>query len=93
MYRFTHAYLDSSGVFNLYVSYYNIRVLEAKLNPVTDVSKADVRILSNEKEGEVSSAGICHPEVFNLLTPNVNYSGRTAPLTSKVAFYIFIQQI
>jgi len=30
---------------------------------------------------------------FNLMTPNVNYSGRTAPLTSKVAFYIFIQQI
>jgi len=29
----------------------------------------------------------------NFLTPNVNYSGRTAPLTSKVAFYIFIQQI
>jgi len=27
------------------------------------------------------------------LTPNVNYSGHTAPLTSKVAFYIFIQQI
>jgi len=27
------------------------------------------------------------------LTPNVNYSGRTAPLTSKVAFYLFIQQI
>jgi len=31
--------------------------------------------------------------VINLLTPNVNYSGRTAPLNSKVAFYIFIQQI
>ena len=31
--------------------------------------------------------------LFNLLTPNVNYSGPTAPLTSKVAFYIFIQQI
>jgi len=30
---------------------------------------------------------------FNPLTPNVNYSGRTAPLTSKVPFYIFIQQI
>ena len=29
----------------------------------------------------------------HLSTPNVNYSGRTAPLTSKVAFYIFIQQI
>jgi len=30
---------------------------------------------------------------INLLTPKVNYSGRTAPLTYKVAFYIFIQQI
>jgi len=30
---------------------------------------------------------------FNSLTPNVNYSGRTAPLTSKVEFYIFVQQI
>jgi len=30
---------------------------------------------------------------LNPLTPNVNYSGRTAPLTSKFAFYIFIQQI
>ena len=30
---------------------------------------------------------------LNLLTPNVNYSGRTAPLTPKVAIYIFIQQI
>ena len=27
------------------------------------------------------------------LTPNVNYSGRTAPLTYKVAFYVFIKQI
>ena len=32
-------------------------------------------------------------QYINILTPNVNYSGRTAPLTSKVAFYIFIQQI
>jgi len=29
---------------------------------------------------------------FNPLTPNDPYRGRTAPLTSKVAFYIFIQQ-
>jgi len=29
----------------------------------------------------------------NLSAPNVKYSGRTAPLTSKVAFYICIQQI
>jgi len=31
--------------------------------------------------------------MINLLTPNVNYSGRTALLTSKVSFYIFVQQI
>jgi len=31
--------------------------------------------------------------VLNPLTPNDSYRGRTAPLTSKVAFYIFIQQI
>ena len=30
---------------------------------------------------------------INPLTPNNPYRGRTAPLTSKVAFYIFIQQI
>ena len=29
---------------------------------------------------------------IELQTPNVNYSWRTAPLTSKIAFYIFIQQ-
>ena len=31
--------------------------------------------------------------LINPLTPNDHYSGRTAPLTSKVSFYIFIQQI
>ena len=30
---------------------------------------------------------------LNLLKPNVNYSGRTALLTSEVAFCVFIQQI
>ena len=30
---------------------------------------------------------------FNPLTPNDDYSNRTAPLTSKFTFYIFIQQI
>jgi len=30
---------------------------------------------------------------LNPLTPNDPYRGRTAPLTSKVAFYTFIQQI
>jgi len=32
-------------------------------------------------------------KLINPLTPNDPYSGRTAPLTSKVAFCIFIQQI
>ena len=32
-------------------------------------------------------------DLFNPLTPNDSYRGRTAPLTSKVAFYIFVQQI
>jgi len=40
----------------------------------------------------MSCRGYVYP-VINLLMPNVNYSGRTAPLTSKVAFYIFIQRI
>ena len=30
---------------------------------------------------------------INPLTPNDHYSGRTATLTTKVAFYILIQQI
>jgi len=30
---------------------------------------------------------------INPLAPNVPYSGCTAPLNSKVAFYLFIQQI
>ena len=34
-----------------------------------------------------------HFFAVNPLTPNDHYRGRTAPLTSKVPFYIFIQQI
>jgi hypothetical protein len=34
-----------------------------------------------------------YKSLVNPLTPNDPYSGRTAPLTSKVAFYIFIQHI
>jgi len=30
---------------------------------------------------------------LTLLTPNDPFRGRTAPLTSKVSFYVFIQQI
>jgi len=39
----------------------------------------------------LNKLGVTQP--VNLLTPNVNYIGHTASLTSKVAFYIFIQQI
>ena len=48
----------------------------------TSVNEIQVSLKSDQNEGYI-----------NLQTPNVNYSGRTAPLTSKVAFYIFIQQI
>jgi len=34
-----------------------------------------------------------NPHGINRLMLNDHYSGHTAPLTSKVAFYIFIQQI
>ena len=50
--------------------------------------------ISWAEEQKLQLAVFCHSNfMFNLLTPNVNYSGRTAPLISKVAFYIFIQQI
>jgi len=42
---------------------------------------------------EAHLTAVCDKTSINLLTPYVNYSGRTAPLTSKVPFYIFIQQI
>ena len=57
------------------------------------------RLLSSEKcticLGPTHPVAQCVSVFFpgDLLTPNVNYSGRTAPLTSKVAFHIFIQQI
>ena len=41
-----------------------------------------------------SNAGMAkQTKAFNPLTPNDLYMSRTAPLTSKVAFYIFIQQM
>ena len=41
----------------------------------------------------VSLLADCPRQLINPLTPNDHNSGRTAPLTSKVTFYIFIQQI
>ena len=47
----------------------------------------------NSGSGEDDTLIVLNISQFNLLTPNVNYSGHTALLNSKVAFYIFIQQI
>ena len=49
----------------------------------------------NSRLPEQSAAFRNEPTIalLNPLTPNDPYSGRTAPLTSKLAFYIFIQQI
>ena len=42
-----------------------------------------------------ASSSVTHTKAFriNPMKPNDYYSGRTAPLTSKVLFYIFIKQI
>jgi len=52
----------------------------------------DIRASGGNRTCNRSKRAAVNP-LLNHLTPNVNYSGRTAPLTSKVAFYIFIQQI
>jgi len=44
-------------------------------------------------ERNLANASNKTDKLFYLLMPNINYSGRTAPLTSKVAFYIFSQEI
>jgi len=61
---------------------------------LVDLTKA-YDSLPISKLWEVVGESNINNSLINLLTPNVNYSysGRTAPLTSKVAFYIFIQQI
>ena len=56
------------------------------------------QVLEAKREGRIEVTGRlgrCKRllDDINLLTPNVNNSGRTAPLTFKVAFYIFVQQI
>jgi len=47
--------------------------------------------LMNAGNRLTSVHGVSFP--VSLLTPNDAYSGRTAPLTSKFAFFVFIQQI
>jgi len=60
---------------------------------------SDLSVLGEEKPNvatyirDSATITLSVHQYINLLTLNVNYSGRTAPLTSKIAFYIFIQQI
>jgi len=70
-------------------------ILEAdscRLNPVPNRT-FNIGIACGQLACGAAGSWISLLRRINLLTPNVNYSGRTAPLTSKVAFYIFIQQI
>ena len=47
-----------------------------------------------EESGELYAPGhFTNAQIINHFTPNDSYKYRTAPLTSKFAFYIFIQQI
>ena len=50
-------------------------------------------IFSKDSSQNLTLSYLPPPPPFNPLTPKDPYRGRTAPLTSKVAFYIFIQQI
>jgi len=51
-------------------------------------------MLSQRLDSNSDAVSWCEPfQTFNPLTPKDTYRGRTAPLTSKVASYIFIQQI
>jgi len=72
-------------------------LLQASMAQIIQLSKFMNLVCRNQPhiEDYTNMKGECiHTLLFiNLLTPNVNYSGRIAPLTSKVAFYIFIQQI
>jgi len=58
-----------------------------------DIKNQHVSILKEKAHQKIFIKHELQSIWINLLTPNVNFSGRTAPLTSKVAFYIFIQQI
>ena len=48
--------------------------------------------LSFIKPSFATAMSLINPSI-NPLTPNDHYRGRISPLTSKVEFYIFIQQI
>jgi len=59
-----------------------------------ELNMTDWAVMSRKvTEKEQTLALSIDPNSFNPLKTNDAYRRRTAPLTSKVAFYIFIQQI
>ena len=97
-----HNIFQINLILNLRISYYHLLPYSFKIRfniilpstPISSKSSPSFRFPHQNHVPISSLLHACHmPCPINLLTPNVNYSGRTAPLTSKVAFYIFIQQI
>ena len=73
-----------STYFKAHLHNQQLRCRHVKLTEVTrDTALVDASLVLNQK---------CF-QYINPLTPNTPYRGRTTPLTSKVAYYIFIQQI
>ena len=73
-------------------------ICKRKANWIGDILRRNwllQRIVEGKVKRGIDVTGGCRKlmDDFNPLTPNDPYRGRTAPLTSKVAFYIFIQQI
>ena len=70
-----------------------LRMLRTILSSVACLVLPYYATLSHKLHDLWEGGIIEHKMCFNPLTPNEPYRGRTALLTSKVAFYIFIQQI
>ena len=85
-------YIDHLHRAKIYIDLYSTSsILTQLFGRACDVYNKEMMAL--DKQSLYKSVGTMLQLFLNLLTPNVNYGGRTAPLTSKVAFYIFIQQI
>jgi len=94
--------LLSYGLLSVHVTCKKLFIFISKPHSVQQPQNFWLYIHTNENKikvifrGDIISTSFVYSRtngMLNLLTSNVNYSGRTAPLTSKVAFYIFIQQI
>ena len=71
----------------MHINYEKIHTTNAKKSYFSMTSFSTVKYMREKCD-------CCSVNVrVNPLTPNDPYKGRTAPLTSKVAFYIFIQEI